>query len=501
MARRRNVLFILIDQLRADLLHGPLADHVDLPNLRAFMDEAVAFRRHYSVCNPCGPSRASILTGQYAMNHRSVRNGTPLRHDTPNLALEVRKLGYAPLLFGYSDTSLDPRVHDADDPRLRTYEGVMPGFDEVVEMGSEVSQPWRDDLAAKGYDLPDYARFYEPQPAPGAPRGLDDPAFYRAEDSDTAFLTNAFLDDLRGRGNTGWFAHLTYIRPHPPLVAPAPYNRMYDPQALPLPAAVPDDDHPFLRTCAQVQRAIKTVDGFDTLDETPGNIQTLRAIYLGLATEVDHHIGRVIAFLRETGQYDDTLIVIGADHGEMLGDFGVWGKTNVYDAGYHVPLLIRDPRGVSGRTVDLPTESVDVMPTILEWLGGDVPSALNGQSLVPFLRGKTPEDWRKSSYSELAFGNPVTPTFWQSELGLSEAEANMAILRKGDLTLIHFNGGLPPILFDHTGGGEQVNIAADPTRAADLLAMTQAMLDHRMRFADSTLSKTMLTKAGPVTAT
>ena len=55
MARRRNVLFILIDQLRADLLHGPLADHVDLPNLRAFMDEAVAFRRHYSVCNPCGP--------------------------------------------------------------------------------------------------------------------------------------------------------------------------------------------------------------------------------------------------------------------------------------------------------------------------------------------------------------------------------------------------------------------------------------------------------------
>lgn len=501
MARRPNVLFILIDQLRADLLHGPLAAHVGLPNLRAFMDEAVAFRRHYSVCNPCGPSRASILTGQYAMNHRSVRNGAPLRHDTPNLALEARKLGYVPLLFGYSDTSLDPRVHDADDPRLRTYEGIMPGFDEVVEMGSEVSQPWRDDLAAKGYDLPDYTRFYEPQPAPGAPRRLDDPAFYRAEDSDTAFLTNAFLDDLRGRGNTGWFAHLTYIRPHPPLVAPAPYNRMYDPKGLPLPAACPGDNHPFLRTCAKVQRAIRTVDGFETLEETTANIQILRAIYLGLATEVDHHIGRVIEFLRETGQYDDTLIVIGADHGEMLGDFGVWGKTNVYDAGYHVPLLIRDPRGATGQVVDLPTESVDVMPTILEWLGGDVPSAVNGRSLMPFLQGNTPEEWRNSSCSELAFGNPVTPTIWQSELGLSEAEANMAILRKGDLTLIHFNGGLPPILFDHRAAGEQVNIAADPDRAQDLLAMTQALLNHRMRFADSTLSKIMLTDTGPVTGT
>ncbi len=191
--------------------------------------------------------------------------------------------------------------------------------------------------------------------------------------------------------------------------------------------------------------------------------------------------------------------MIGADHGEMLGDFGVWGKTNVYDAGYHVPLLIRDPKGVAGGKVDMPTESVDVMPTILEWLGGAVPSSVNGASLVPFLRGDTPEGWRDSSYSELAFGNPVTPTLWQSELGLAEAEANMAILRKGDLTLIHFNGGLPPVLFDHAAAGEQVNIAADPTRTADLLAMTQALLNHRMGFADSTLSKTMLTKTGPVT--
>ena len=102
MTRHQNVLFILIDQLRADLLNGELAKHVDLPNLHALMADAVTFQRHFSVTNPCGPSRASILTGQYAMNHRSVRNGTPLRHDTPNLASEARKCGYQPLLFGLS---------------------------------------------------------------------------------------------------------------------------------------------------------------------------------------------------------------------------------------------------------------------------------------------------------------------------------------------------------------------------------------------------------------
>ncbi|MEO3415250.1 sulfatase-like hydrolase/transferase [Roseovarius sp. CAU 1744] len=503
MARRQNVLFILIDQLRADLLHGALADHARLPNLRLLMDEAVSFRRHYSVCNPCGPSRASILTGQYAMNHRSVRNGTPLRHDTPNIAREARRLGRLPLLFGYSDTSLDPRVHDPNDPALRTYEGVMPGFEEVIEMRLEQSLPWRAHLAARGYDLPDYSRFYEPQAAPGQPRRLNDPAFYWAEDSDTAFLTDAFLNNLQTRKDRPWFTHLTYIRPHPPFVAPAPYNDMHDPAVLPLPEAPQTGcmDHPFLKVCARVQRAIRTVDGFDALDETPENIQALRATYLGLAAEVDHHIGRVIGFLKDTGQYDDTLIVIGADHGEMLGDFGIWGKMSVFDAAYHVPLVIRDPYqpGAHGTAVDAFTESVDVMPTILDWLGGTPPSAVNGASLMSFLSGNSPENWRDTSYSELAFGDPVTPTAWQEELGLTEAESSLAILRKDNLTLTHFSGALPPILFDHATDGERANLAGDPSRAGDLLAMTQALLGHRMRFPDSTLSKTMLTEAGPVT--
>ena len=89
----RKTLFILLDQCRADAISGALGDHVELPNIRALMADAVSFSHHFSVTNPCGPARASILTGMYAMNHRSVRNGTPLAAHHPNLALALKAGG------------------------------------------------------------------------------------------------------------------------------------------------------------------------------------------------------------------------------------------------------------------------------------------------------------------------------------------------------------------------------------------------------------------------
>ncbi|MGB1641502.1 MAG: sulfatase-like hydrolase/transferase, partial [Paracoccaceae bacterium] len=96
---RNNVLFIVFDQMRADALTGALAQAVALPNLSELMEHAVVFEQHFSVTSPCGPARASLLTGQYAMNHRSVRNGTPLPQDKPNLALSLGQAGIQPLLY------------------------------------------------------------------------------------------------------------------------------------------------------------------------------------------------------------------------------------------------------------------------------------------------------------------------------------------------------------------------------------------------------------------
>jgi len=496
---RKNVLFIIIDQLRADCLSGALADHVDLPHLRALMDESVVFAKNYSTTNPCGPSRVSILTARYAMNHRSIRNGSPLSHDTPNIATEAAKAGYDPMLFGYTDTSQDPRAFPEGHPALMTYEHPMRGFREVCEMRLEESHPWRADLRAKGYEFDGEDVFRPVTPKGQTPRP-NDPALYKAEDSDTAFLTNECLKGLADQGDKPWFAHLTWIRPHPPFNAPAPYNDMYDPASLPLPERLSRDEehafHPYMEPLHDYAAIAGTVEGFADLDDSDENVQTLRAIYLGLATEVDVHLGRVVQWLKDSGQYDDTLLVVTADHGELLGDRHAWGKLAPFDAAYHTPLIIRAP-GAIPRKINHFTESTDVTPTILDWIGQARPSSMDGRSLMPWIQGENP-DWRDFSYSEHDFANPVDPTPWERKLGLHQSNANCAILREERFTLVHFADGMEPMLFDAQGRGELENIAENPEFAGEMLRLTQKLLSHRMQNTDHTLSTTMITKQGPV---
>ncbi|MEZ5930415.1 MAG: alkaline phosphatase family protein [Alphaproteobacteria bacterium] len=506
-----KVLFIVIDQLRADCLTGALADAVDLPNLRALMAEGVTFRRHYTVTVPCGPSRASLLTGLYAMNHRSVRNGAPLDGTLDTLPKELRKAGYAPLLFGYTDTSADPRGRDPSDPALRSYEGVMPGFEPLLAIQWENSFPWLAALAAKGYGLPaDYWDIYRPVATnPSRPPALTDPALYRAEDSDTAFLTEHAIAALSVRRARPWFAHVNYIRPHPPFVAPAPYNSLYAPDALPAPAAGSIDAervvHPLIDAAfAKAGRAPLSI-GFD-LDWSsmaPEDTQALRAVYLGLVSEVDAQIGRLIESLRASDQLDDTLIVVTSDHGEMLGDHRLWGKECFYEPAFHVPLIIRDPRrpATRGQVVDAFTESIDIAPTLLDWLGRTAPAGFDGRSLLPFLEGGMPAGWRDYVFAELDLGDPEQPTRYQQHLGLPMSRCNLAVLRERRFKYIHVNGGLPPLLFDLIEDPDETrNLAADPAFAPELLRLAGRMLDHRMTHADHRLSRLKLTERGVIEA-
>ena len=506
----RNVLLIVIDQLRLDCIRMALGNRQVMPVLNRLRRDSVTFNRHYTVATPCGPSRASLLTGLYCQNHRSVRNGTPLRAGITNLPLEARKQGYEPLLYGYTDTAVDPRSVHPNDPDLITYEGVMPGFNEVVEMRLESgSFPWRAHLAGRGYALPPFSDYFlptgsDPETGPD-PR---DPPFYRAEDSDTAFLADAFLRDIKVRSDRNWLALLTFVRPHPPLIAPEPYNRTHDPCGLPLPVRLPslEDEagvHPFMAAELKRNAISGMVAGFgDSLDnESDADVGKLRAVYFGLASEVDHHVGRIVDYLTESGQLDQTLLIVTSDHGEMLGDRGQWGKFTVFDAAYRAPLLIRDPARPDqrGSDVDAFTESVDVASTILDWIAGEVPSAMNGASLLPFLDGAEPERWRDCAAAEFDFGDPARPTIWQTELGTGLRESNVAIIWDQRFKLVHFNGGLPPLLFDmKSSEGELRNLAQDPAAAPELLRMTRKLLDHRMRHADHALSDMKLTSSGTV---
>ena len=145
-----NLLLITADQWRGDCLSCLGHAAARTPNLDRLAADGVLFARHYAQATPCGPSRASLHTGLYALNHRSITNGTPLdaRHKT--LAGLARAAGHDPVLFGYTDTSADPRALPADSPWLRTYEGIAPGFRVELRL-PEAEEPYLAHLRARGY--------------------------------------------------------------------------------------------------------------------------------------------------------------------------------------------------------------------------------------------------------------------------------------------------------------------------------------------------------------
>ncbi|MBX6321450.1 MAG: sulfatase-like hydrolase/transferase, partial [Rhodospirillaceae bacterium] len=296
-ASLRKVLFISADQWRADSLG--LVDHpcVRTPHLDALARQGVAFRRHYTQASPCGPARASLLTGLYMMNHRSVRNGTPLDARFTNLALEARKAGYEPTLFGYTDTSADPRGRPPADPAVRTYEGVLPGMSVGLKLPEHMAE-WLADLKAKGYRFEGRHDVYRPaedcHDAPGRGHAFR-PTIFRAEDSETAFLGAAVRRFLSVRRREPWFVHAVFLRPHPPIICPEPYNRLIDPADVPLPvrAAAPEAEgalHPLLAHLLAAQRR----RNFNN-EHYPGLLQDMderelrqtRAAYYGMIAQVD----------------------------------------------------------------------------------------------------------------------------------------------------------------------------------------------------------------------
>lgn len=490
--RDGNILFVTLDQLRADVVDGRLSGVVPLPAFERLRREGVLFSNCFAAAVPCGPSRASLMTGLYAFNHRSIRNGTPLAGHHASLGGELRRLGREPLLFGYGDVAPDPTGRDLADPDFSSYEHPAPGFREIVEMRFEAPLAWLGHLARRGYPLPRplperLGELFRPVPAGDGPPAIDDPALYDAADSDTAFLTDRTLEALEVRRGRPFVAHVTYIRPHPPLVAPAPYNRLVAPADVPPPVPA-GFSHPFRDAWFSAPAQTGLFHGFDgnCAALSPETTARLRAVYLGLVAEADRHLSRLLDWLDTSGEADRTLVIVTADHGEMLGDQGLWGKDNVLAPAHRVPLLVRGPGIAGGRAIRDMASTVDVAPTILDWLGGTVPPAMDGLSLLPVLSGAA-RHAHEAVLTEIDLSHPQRQTRFQRALGLEETRCNAAILREPGWTLVHFNGGLPPLLFDRAADpDERVNLAA--SHPDEVARMRAAMLDLRMTRADRRLT-------------
>lgn len=495
-----NLLLVTADQWRGDCLSCLGHPAVPTPSLDRLAAEAVLFEHHYTQATPCGPARASLHTGLYAFNHRSITNGTPLdaRHKT--LSGLARAAGWDPVLFGYTDTSADPRTLPADSPWLRTYEGIAPGFRAELRL-PEAETAYLDHLAARGYGQRSYEEVYG--------GGFLAPAPYRAEDSITAFLADRFLAWLEGQRRRPWFAHLSFLKPHPPFVAAEPWFSLVPPERTPPPvrAASPAAEaalHPWL--AAHLAQPAKGVlpPGAAAVERAallaPASLARLRAVYYGLIAEVDHHLGRILAALARRGELERTLVVITSDHGEMLGDHWMVGKSGFFPQAFHVPLIVRHPQGRRGCRVAAFTEHVDLMPTLLEALGLPPSLQCDGASLRPFLVGDGPDEhappsWRAAAHWEHDFRDLAQGTY-EAALGLDSDRCGLAVRLDRELAYVQF-AGLPALCFDVVADpGWSRDLAADPRRAPEVLARAQAMLAWRMEKAERRLTGCVLTPAG-----
>lgn len=511
-----NVLLITLDQLRADCLSCAGHPLVRTPNLDRLAAAGVRFARHYSQAAPCSPGRASLYTGMYQFNHRVVANGTPLDGRFDNVFAAAERAGRSPVVFGYTDQSIDPRLTTGpDDPRLSQYSpGWLPGAHLLLGLPDD-PRPWVEWLTALGYDT-----------SVGAEELLATEHRRPDEHSISAFLTDRALAwfvaetaaadaevadaadetrdegahaDLAGRprgGRAPWFVHLSYLRPHPPFSAAGHWGVRFEALGAELDAVVgPPLAIPAEAGLDRFHERALTVHGAAAPRDADA-LRQMRAHYFGMIEHVDHQVGRILDHLERTGAWDDTIIVLSADHAEMLGDHGLLGKLGYWEQSYAIPCIVRDPRcpATHGTVVDRFTENVDVMPTICALTGVDVPAQCDGRSLVPFLDGRSPDDWRDAAHWEFDWRYlSIGPGVAGSEVDRALAEQHLAVLRDATHMYVQF------------GDGQWLccDLAADPTgrtRTTDpavVLPLAQRMLVWRARHAERTLTD-MLCERGRI---
>ena len=472
--RAVNVLLVTLDQLRADAIGAAGNPVVATPTLDALCASGVRFARHYSQAAPCSPGRAALYTGTYQMNNRVVANGTPLAARFDNVARVARRRGYDPTLFGYTDTGFDPLVADGpEDARLDEWDGVLPGFSVGLRL-TEDQSPWLEWLTSLGYDVP--AHWVD------ALRGEPDrPAAH----SHSTFLTDRFLEWLE-RQPAGWFAHLSYLRPHSPYAAAGEYALAYDPAEMSMPIPPAEVRHPLHDAALGNPLAAAPIG--------EPSLRMMRAQYLGMVTEVDAQLGRVIDAIRARGEWDETAVVVAADHGDQLGDHGLVEKLGYFEESYHVPLVVRDPRhpGAHGRAVEAFTENVDVLPTLCDLMGAPIPPQVDGVPLTPFLTGAEPAAWRAAAHWEWDWRYLLirwgARDGWPVERRLERQ--NLAVVRTATHAYVQFGDGSWRC-FDLSADPTWRTEATDPTV---VLPLAQALAGWRQEHLDRTYTSMLLSK-------
>ena len=375
-SKRPDVLLIYTDQFRFDCLGAMGHPDIKTPNLDALARDGVLFRNSFCTWPVCTPSRYSLLTGQYVHQHGGWSNRATLEPTVPTYPRLLQRLGYATMAVGkmhfwppYLDVGFERLQLAEQNGRGRfvdDYHRYLKGYhlvdaidliDQEREFRDTASDAYWATFGAQVSDLPE-------------------------EHHSTTWIGNRAVDAIESWATGPNLLMAGFIKPHHPFDPPAPWHERYDPDTLTiLPGwtdAPPEHDSAYARGY------------FDNRTLTRPVLRRAMAYYYATISQIDHHVGRMIAALKAANRYDNALIIFTADHGEFLGFHHLLLKGNyMYDPLIKVPLIVKFPnqKGAGTRS-DALVSSVDVTTTIVRQAGGQPARTMKGRDLSAVASGQ-----------------------------------------------------------------------------------------------------------------
>jgi len=428
--RPTNLLFILSDQHSRRVTGCYGNPVVRTPNLDALAARGTRFGSAYCQTPICVPARASLATGRYAYRIDSWDNATPY------IGTEADSWGHRLITKGHKVTTIgklhyrkvgDPCGFPDQRIPLHVLEGVGDLYGLLREKMPVRPQSRNQVLEARAGEA-EYIR-YDRGTAQAAVRWL--------------------RQEAQGEARP-WCLMVSFATPHFPLIVPEQYFNLYPPDALPLPVQWRPEEwsrHPVL----EFKRRLQALD-------TPFDERTIRnamAAYYGLVTFLDEQIGIVLQALTEAGFAGNTRIIYTSDHGEMLGEHGMWWKSTMYESAVAVPLIVAGPDVPAGKVVNTNAMLVDVFPGIVEAVGAELSpkdADLPGESLFRLAQ------------------EPDKPRTAFSEYHAIFSPSGVFMIRNARYKYVYYVG-YPPQLFDLVADPDETqDLARDPAHAEAVAA-------------------------------
>lgn len=370
--KRPNILFIMADQMAAPIL--PLHDAaspVQMPHLMKLAEQAVVFDSAYCNSPLCAPSRFTLVSGRLPSQIGAYDNAADFPADVPTYAHYLRRLGYR--------TALSGKMHFCGPDQLHGYEERLTSDIYPADYG------W-----AVNWDEPDVRASWYHNMSSVLQAGPCVRSNQLDFDEEVVFKARQYLyDHVRLTPEQPFCLTVSMTHPHDPYTIPREYWDRYEGVDIPMPRQhieqAEQDPHS--------QRLLKVIDLWDKpLPED--KIRDARRAYFGACSYIDDNIGKLLRTLEECGLAEDTLIVFSGDHGDMLGERGLWYKMHWFEMSARVPLLVHAPKCFAAHRVSQSVSTLDLLPTLVELAGGQVEQGLEleGRSLLPHLKGEGGHD-------------------------------------------------------------------------------------------------------------